>query len=89
MSRCELSADTGLHFIEQVVSLLRASPATSVRGVSVIEVPRTVWDSHGCELCAIATRAGLTLDETSRHGLHADSVWLVVGRGDRTDGSTR
>ena len=80
--RCrELSADTGLHYVEQVVSLLRASPATSVRGVSGVEVPRAVWDSHGRELRAIAARAGLTLAETYRHGLHRDSVWLTVERG--------
>ncbi len=89
MSRCKLSADTALHYVEQVVCLLRASPATSVRGVSGIEVPRAVWDMHARELQAIASRAGLTLSEAYRHGLHADSAWLVVERGDRTDGSTR
>ncbi len=82
MARCELSADTGLHYVEQVVSLLRASPATMVRGVSGVELPRVVWDMHGCELRAIADRAGLTLVEAYRHGLHRDSVWLVVGRAD-------
>ncbi len=89
MARCELSTDSALHFVEQVIGLLRASPATSVRGVSGVEVPRIVWVMHGRELRAIASRAGLTLAEAYRHGLHVDSVWLVVRRGDWTDGSTR
>ncbi len=85
MARCELSADTGLHFIEQVIGLLRALPATSVRGLAGIEVPRVVWDSHGDALRAIARGSGLVLGESHRFGIHADSVWLVVGRAETAD----
>ena len=88
MSRCEPSADTTLHYVEQVVSLLRASPATSVRGMSGIELPRSVWALHGPELRAIAARAGLTLAETYRHVLHADSVWVTVERPGLADGTS-
>ncbi len=80
MSRCKLPADTALHFIEQAIALMRSSPATITRNVSGVEVPRAVWDLHGRELQAIATRAGLTLAEAYRPGLHPDSVWLTVER---------